>query len=103
MSAVEEMEAAIATLTSLRDEANYHEMNGWLAEVVEGASGAIDDPGYAPLTNDPIIVTLYRTIDAQLAMLREVVIASEVERNWETLVYTETALSLARAINGPIA
>ena len=69
MTAVEEIEAAIANLAELRDSRDYAELDGWLVEPRLGASGAIDDPGYSPLTNDDLIVTLHRTIDAQLAIL----------------------------------
>lgn len=47
-----------------------------------------------------LIVTLHRTIDAQLAILRDVLEAANIERNWDTLVYTLNALALADAILG---
>lgn len=108
MSAVEEIQAAIEKLTELRDERGYVEMNGWLAEIREGATGAIEDPGYEGLTNDPIIVTLHRTIDAQLAILEAAVghfperfMQVQDQREWlDKRPSTRNALDLARAING---
>lgn len=47
-----------------------------------------------------LVVTLHRTIDAQLSILRCALDASNVERNWETLVYTINALELAESILG---
>jgi hypothetical protein len=95
VSAVEEIESAISKLGRERDERDYHEVNGYLAEVVEGACGGIDDPGYAPLTNDELIVTLHRTIDAQLAILR---VGVAFTRNHPHL-HDGDILALARAIN----
>lgn len=111
MSAVEEIQAAIEKLTELRDERGYVEMNGWLAEIREGATGAIEDPGYEGLTNDPIIVTLHRTIDAQLAILEAAVgeifeweqdpdVGYKAERMFKIAATGRAALDLARAING---
>ena len=105
MSAVKEIETAIAKLTELRDASNYSEFNGWLVEPVAGASGAIDDPGYAPLTQDDLIVTLHRTIDAQLTILNgtlriraEFVNAGD-EQRWLSAIERAGDLALARAIN----
>lgn len=75
MSAVEEIEAAIAKLTKLRDETRYGELNGWLYEMPEDTSGywgGPDDDPRQPITNDPLMVTLHRTIDAQLALIQAV-------------------------------
>ncbi|MEC5149195.1 hypothetical protein [Cryobacterium sp. GrIS_2_6] len=107
MTAVEEIQAAIEKLTSLRDECGYFEMNGWLAEEVPGASGAIDDPGYAPVTNDPLMVTLHRTIDAQLDILSDGLNALMNPlpfffvngKDFSSNVY-HFHIELARAING---
>jgi hypothetical protein len=106
MSDVEEIKSAIDKLTELRGADDYCEMNGWLAQTRLGASGAIDDPGYEGLTNDPLIVTLYRTIDAQIALLSHTVEirANYVEQglaaNWDSAVERAGDLALARAING---
>lgn len=54
-------------------------------------------------TNDAdpeLVVALHRTIDPQLAILRDVLAAEKVERHWDTLVYTTNALALADAILG---
>ena len=96
MTAVQEIQPAIEKLTTLRDETNYSEMNGWLAESVPGAPGQIDDPGYAPLTNDPLIVTLHNTIDAQLAILQGGVTFTRQHPHLHVI----EILDLARSING---
>jgi hypothetical protein len=105
MTALEEIQSAIVILTELRDERDYCEMNGWLAQTRLGASGAIDDPGYEGLTNDPLIVTLYRTIDAQLEILQEATDFYENSQkigmpDTEIFEYYGAAYALARAING---
>ena len=106
MTAVEEIQAAIVKLTALRDERGYVEMNGWLAEPREGATGAIDDPGYGGFTNDPLIVTLHRTVEAQLHILTGTVtlypsfVANGTEVLWLHAVERAGDLALARAING---
>ena len=69
MTAVQEIQEAIDRLTELRKASPYVEMHGWLAEKRPSASGAIDDPGYDGITDDPLIVTLHRTIDVQLLTL----------------------------------
>lgn len=55
-------------------------------------------PEYA----DEVDALLHRTIDAQLAILRGVLEAANIERHWETLVYTRNALVLADAILGGV-
>jgi hypothetical protein len=76
MSPVERLQAAIEKLERLRSERGYFEMNGWLVEDDPGdtdrslATVAAHEPDVAPITNDALIVTLHRTIDAQLAILR---------------------------------
>ena len=54
MTAVERLEAAIAKLERVRREHPYIEIHGWLVETYPG----------------DLMVTLHRTIDAQLAILR---------------------------------
>ena len=70
MTVVERLEAAIAKLERLRKSEPYHESNGWLAGLV--TVGTEHDPREEedPLTSSELIVTLHRTIDAQLAILR---------------------------------
>jgi hypothetical protein len=102
MIILEEIHTAIEKLTAERDERGYVEMNGWLAAERGGASGAIDDPGYEGITNDPLIVTLYRTIDAQLGILQEA--ATQLTDTYGGAQlgpeFYRTELALARAING---
>ncbi len=71
MTPVERLQAAIEKLETLRSQTGYYESHGWLVENV--TVGFEYDPReeQAPLTNDDLIVTLHRTIDAQLAILRE--------------------------------
>ncbi len=105
MTAVEELQAAIDKLTGLRDATRYSEDSGWLVEDVPGAEGGPTDPGYAPLTNDPLIVTLHRTIGPQLALLNE---ALGYATDWQNANYDHRGpdpqtvyrkeLTLARAI-----
>ena len=70
MTPVERLEAAIAKLERLRKSEPYHESNGWLAGLV--TVGTEHDPREEeePLTSSELIVTLHRTIDAQLAILK---------------------------------
>jgi hypothetical protein len=74
MSPVERLQAAIDKLEQMRTDRGYVEVNGWLAEENPGDTARSwleprDD--LSPITNDELIVTLYRTIDAQLAVLRD--------------------------------
>ncbi len=80
MNAVEKLQAAIDKLEQSRDERGYVEVNGWLAEAVDDHTCGTGKDGYyglhepgcglSPVTNDELIVTLHRTIDVQLAILR---------------------------------
>lgn len=100
MSAVQELEAAIAVLEEFKAR-GYEVVNGWLVEIDDSIKG--DDPR-RPLTNDEYIVTLHRTIDAQLAMLR--LEHQQAERyGWPANPFMErdAVLALARAILGGIA
>ena len=93
-------EQAIEKLTLERTAAGYHETGGWLAEVVPEASGYIDDPSYSPITNDEIMVTLYRTIDAQLAILEWGKEVHDLKHNDHHSPLEKRALALAKAILG---
>ena len=99
MNATEKIQAAIEKLEkSLGVYAIY---NGWLIEI---------DPArhYAdrrvPLTSDPLIVMLYRTVDAQLTILRHDLAilpkydAAGMRENWELAIEDAGDLSLAEAI-----
>ena len=96
MTAVERLEAAIAKLERLRKSEPYHESNGWLAGLV--TVGTEHDPREEedPLTSSELIVTLHRTIDAQIAVLR---VGSEfaliTSNRW-----TDISVALADAILG---
>lgn len=112
MSAVEEIQAAIVRLSAFKKyctsgtwqvtqkhlsrPVGYDIFNNkdYVVSDSEGYQGAI-----ANIHDAVLIVTLHKTIDAQLAILREVLFAADVEHNWDTLVYTNTAIDLARAIN----
>lgn len=71
MTPVERLQAAIEKLETLSRQTGYYEAHGWLVENV--TVGFEYDPReeQAPLTNDELIVTLHRTIDAQLSILRD--------------------------------
>lgn len=117
MTPVQEIEAAIARLEQLRSESTGPNRwmvdpdspekvlhpdkpgNGWDGTYV--ADTGLDELGLPTRPADSrLIVTLHRTIDAQLAILHE---AEKTYRVWrETHVGREAArsLALARAING---
>ena len=88
MTAAQEIQAAIDKLTGLRESSTYIEINGWLTE-----------GGCSAITNDPLIVTLHRTIDAQLAILDVAVAYGELGEG-EGSRFIVAAKLLARAING---
>ncbi|UFS59504.1 hypothetical protein [Subtercola endophyticus] len=72
MSALEEIAKAIEKLTAMQSERGYFELNGYLCEESPGDTARSylePDQSVSPLTNDELIVTLHRTIDAQLAIL----------------------------------
>lgn len=78
MNAVEKLEAAIGKLEE--HGRGYEIINGWLVEASEGCTcaGGGSEVGYAheggcgyqPLSSDPLVVTAYRSIEPQLAILR---------------------------------
>ena len=72
MNTVERLQAAIEKLEALRTERGYVEDSGWLVEENPDDRGGFLEPPepFIPITNDELIVTLHRTIDAQLAILR---------------------------------
>lgn len=102
MNAVDEIETAIKKLTEMWVERGYFEANGWLGEYIDGASGTPDDPESQAVTNDELFVTLHRTIDAQLAILRDFTERYKGQRDdWLPIAPAAyNALMLARAING---
>ena len=66
MNAAEKIQAAIEKLE--KSVGVYDISNGWLIEI---DTDIITGDPRVPLTSDPLIVMLYRTIDAQLAILYE--------------------------------
>ena len=85
MSAVDEIEAAIAKLTGLRSSVTEPHFKA-MAYYATGTQG-----GYTELT-----LVLHRTIDAQLAILRIAAQFAQITPNR----YTDAGVDLARAING---
>lgn len=76
-SPTERLQAAIDKLEEWQS-FGYSVMNGWLVEPIEpGPSRSTlspPEPDVQPLTNDPVIVGLFATIDAQLAILRSALV-----------------------------
>ena len=70
MNTVERLEAAVAVLERLRVAEPYHESHGWLVSLVTIGMECDPREEEAPLTNSDLLVTLHRTIDAQLDVLR---------------------------------
>ena len=97
MSAVEEIQAAIETLTELRDTRRYSIENGWLIETDESLYP--EDPRI-PLTMDKYMLILHCTLDAQLAILK---LALQVERSELPFRTVRPEVKLARSINGATA
>ena len=107
MSAVDEIQAATVKLTELRnlsDEgANRHEWKSTplspliQADVIDSDGDVIAERCYAP--DAELIVTLHRTIDAQLAILAEGLLDSGPGYVGDC-AYPALALRLARDING---
>ena len=95
MNAIEKIQAAIEKLEAFNAR-NYYETNNWLCEMVN------NEP--VPLTSDPLIVMLYRTVDAQLTILRHDLAilpkydAAGMRENWELAIMDAGDLSLAEAI-----
>lgn len=111
MSAVEEIEAAVAKLTKLRDESVLGPWEGWkqynpLRGNLYGieARGAEVAKTYT-VADTELIETLHRTIDAQLKLLSGTLrlFAAAVdlgrEREWLSAVERAGDLDLARSIN----
>jgi hypothetical protein len=77
----ERIQAAITALEALRNERWYFESSGWIAQNLNAACtcAGFDQFGHPaheagcgsePITNDELFVTLHRTIDAQLVLLK---------------------------------
>ena len=98
MSAVEEIQAAIGKLTELRGGGPTWALEGgdeWISPL--GIDVAPDDGGVSP-KDARLIVTLHRTIDAQLAVLTAA-LGDAVGSHDEPGAF-DAALVLASAING---
>lgn len=110
MSPVERIQAAIEKLERLREERGYSEMNGWLVEDDPGDTprerlNSALESGVSPITNDALIVTLNRTLDAQIAILYEALVfaansAATMLPDSALKYYYGNALALADAILG---
>jgi hypothetical protein len=87
VNAVEEIEAAIAKLTKLRDDSS---VGVWYQSMVGISS------------KTALIVTLHRTIDAQLDFLRTArgFYGAGLTGDAASSLFAEHALQMARAING---
>jgi hypothetical protein len=103
VSAVEEIQAAIEKLTALRDRASLAPWNAWkqgrpgdrMTHGLEDARG--DDLAKSLSAADAeLIEALHRTIDAQLAILRDDY-ETCLKNRW---IPDRFILSIARAING---
>jgi hypothetical protein len=97
MSTIEEIQTAIEKLTEFKAR-GYSVDNGWLVECDETIRWP-DDPRM-PLTNDEYMVTLHRTIDAQLALLNEGATIAAYLVSPDEDVEIVNFVALARAING---
>lgn len=103
MSAVEEIEAAIAKLTELRDRCSPFRWtaepggDGWASIRNYNDRGNLITEIAEPLEDDALlIVTLHRTIDAQLAILRS---TRELFDTWPKGELDPLVGDLVRAIN----
>jgi hypothetical protein len=105
MSAVEEIEAAIAKLTELREKSLSGPWEAWkqynpLSGNIYGLEARDENVAkfYSPFEVE-LVEVLHRTIDAQIAILRG---ARLFKRHnvWSSTFYLEPCLALARAING---
>lgn len=106
MTPVERLQAAIHKLETLIRQTGYYEAHGWLVENI--TTGPEYDPReeQQPLLRDELLVTLHRTIDAQLAILRNTVrlhskfVALGKESVWLEAIERAGDLALADAILG---
>ncbi|TFD51990.1 hypothetical protein E3T46_07835 [Cryobacterium sp. Hh11] len=120
MTAVDEIQAAIEKLTKLKLNAyrgawkivnksmqGDHGLEHEKCDIQEVANGSwTEDDGYQPallIEEAELIVTLHRTIDAQLAILADFVdrYALRAKSDWVPIApAAANTLALARAING---
>ena len=105
MSAVDEIQAAIEKLIGLRDHSLYQ--GKWTAidhanGFNYGAENADDGPvlWMEDIDARDLVVTLHNTIDAQLAILRNVITCAHLYNEAELAEAYAEDIDLARAING---
>lgn len=107
-SAVDRLRAAVGVLERLKadsapgpwEKRYVLGMADWPVVISDGIGAEWAAGVSSPEHDAELIVTLHRTIDAQLAFLRSVHGARGVEKNWATLDTTRRALALADAILG---
>lgn len=101
MTPVERFLAASAKLQRLRDAAGFEESpGGWLVELVTVGTESNPWQEQSPVTHDELLVTLHRTIDAQLALLQAAIENERVRRSstlWSGAL-EKVATDLAEAI-----
>lgn len=109
MNAVREIEAAIGALERLKAEVTPGEWFGRtniLGNIRIHADGLIaaevygGDGEYEAESNVALIVTLHRTVDAQLAVLEAAIFNIGADRLGYTHATVAAAIKLARSING---
>ena len=121
MSAVEEIQAAIETLTKLRDESAVGPWRSYGSGPANGEHWYVFDHDEEMVVqvssqdgsnederrpNAELIATLHRTINAQIALLTHTVeihakyLEARMELRWEVAIRDAGDLDLARAING---
>ena len=101
MTPVERFLAASAKLQRLRDAAGFDESpGGWLVELVTVGTESNPWQEQNPVTHDELLVTLHRTIDAQLALLQAAQIEHTDVMTAIERPYWDAALALADAIIG---
>lgn len=98
MTPVERLQSAIDKLEQERARTGYYESHGWLVENVTVGPEHAPYEEQSPLTSDDLFLTLHRTIDAQLAILREAIKSRSADRELNGLDHA--ALGLADAILG---
>ena len=99
MTAVEEIQAAIEKLSRLRSDEPWRLVGGneWITPI--GIGVAPDDGGIS-IGDAELIVTLHRTIDAQIDVLGAARFNIKASPGGYTHATVAAALCLARAING---
>jgi len=93
MNDIEKVQAAVEKLE--KSVGVYEISNGWLIEIEIDAEVMTGDPRI-PLTDDPLVVMLYRTIDAQLKILRTTL--DDEHADWLTELEWRNSVALAEAI-----